>query len=147
MFYNILAHIHSITRWLVLITIILAIVYAIVGLIKGGNANEMKCRQNRFAFLLTHIQLLIGLVLYFISPKVIFAGESMKDPLLRFFLVEHIALMLVAVVLVTIGFIKFQKAELPQQRHKITVIYYGIALLLMLVSIPWPFRNLGGGWY
>jgi membrane protein DedA with SNARE-associated domain len=107
----------------------------------------MKCRQNRYAFLLTHFQLLIGLILYFISPKVIFAAESMKEPLLRFFLVEHIALMLVAVVLITVGFIKFQKAEEQKKRHKITVIYYGIALLLMLVSIPWPFRNLGGGWY
>lgn len=145
--YNILAHVHSITRWLVLITTLLAIIYAIVGLSKGSGANEMKCRQNRFAFLLTHFQLLTGLILYFISPKVIFAAESMKEPLLRFFLVEHIALMLVAVVLITVGFIKFQKAEEQPKRHKITLIYYGIAFLLFLVSIPWPFRNLGGGWY
>ena len=97
--------------------------------------------------MLTHFQLLLGLILYFISPKVIFSGASMKDPLLRFFLVEHIALMLAAVVLITVGYIKFQKADEIRRRHKITVIYYGIALLLILAAIPWPFRNLGGGWF
>ena len=146
MFYNILAHIHSITRWLVLITTFLAVLYAIINLSKGS-LEERKCLQNRLAFMLTHFQLLLGLILYFISPKVIFAGESMKDPLLRFFLVEHIALMLIGVVLITVGYLKYVKTEDIRRRHKLTIIYYGIAFLLYLAAIPWPFRNLGGGWF
>jgi hypothetical protein len=147
MIYNILIHLHSGVRWLLLLSIILALVYAFLKYRMNKFKNRSGCIFNRLTLIFTHLQFVAGLVLYFISSKVIFAAESMKEPLLRFFLVEHIALMLVAVELITVGFIKFQKAEEQQKRHKITLIYYGIAFLLFLVSIPWPFRNLGGGWY
>jgi membrane protein DedA with SNARE-associated domain len=93
-----------------------------------------------------HLQLIIGLILYFISPKVIFSGSSMSDPILRFFLVEHISLMLIAVVLITVGYVKTKKIE-GVKKYRTILIYYVISLLLILASIPWPFRDLGGKWF
>jgi membrane protein DedA with SNARE-associated domain len=94
-----------------------------------------------------HLQLVIGFVLYFISPKVIFSASSMKDSVLRFFLVEHISLMIIAVVLITIGYVKSNRAADEMKKHKKLIIYYTIALVLILASIPWPFRGLGAGWF
>jgi membrane protein DedA with SNARE-associated domain len=70
----------------------------------------------------------------------------MKDSLLRFFLVEHISLMMIAVVLVTIGYVKSDRATDEFKKYKLVVIYFSIALLLILAAIPWPFRALGAGW-
>ena len=71
----------------------------------------------------------------------------MKDSLLRFFLVEHIGLMLIAVLLVTIGYIKSDREENILKKHKKLLVYYSIALLVILAAIPWPFRGLGAGWF
>jgi membrane protein DedA with SNARE-associated domain len=103
--------------------------------------------MNRFAMTFTHLQLLLGLILYFISPKVVFAASSMKDAFLRFFLVEHIGLMLVAVALITIGFVRSQRAEQPSAKYKSLIIFYSIALVIILAAIPWPFRGLASGWF
>jgi hypothetical protein len=148
MIYNILAHIHSIVRWLVLVAIIMALINAIVKLNKKSLANCKDCIFNRLTMILAHVQLVLGLVLYFISPKVVFAAASMKDPFYRFFLVEHILMMLIAIVLITFGYIKSDR--LPDddpRKYKRILIYYGIAFLLIMSAIPWPFRNLGGGWF
>lgn len=141
--YNILIHTHSGLRWLLLLFLIWAIIQAAR---KAGPAAG-KPFAALMTLIFTHIQLIIGLVLYFTSPKVVFAGSSMQSSVLRFFLVEHIALMLIAVVLITVGYVKAKKAVTAAARHRSILIYYAISLLLILVSIPWPFRNLGAGWF
>jgi membrane protein DedA with SNARE-associated domain len=78
---------------------------------------------------------------------VIFDAASMKDSLLRFFLVEHIGLMIIAVILVTIGYVKSDRVADEFKKNKQILVYYSVALLLILVSIPWPFRGLGTGWF
>jgi membrane protein DedA with SNARE-associated domain len=94
-----------------------------------------------------HLQLVLGLVLYFISPKVIFDASSMKNGMYRFFLVEHIALMVIAVILVTIGYVRSDRTDQDLKQHKQILIYYGIAFILILIAIPWPFRGFGSGWF
>ena len=145
--YSIFVHIHSGLRWLVLIFIIISIANAAFKLIKKSVESLKDCIFNRLALIFMHLQLVIGLVLYFISPKVIFNAASMKDSLLRFFLVEHIGLMVIAVILITVGYIKSDRAEDQIKKHKHLIIYYSISLLLILASIPWPFRDLGAGWF
>jgi membrane protein DedA with SNARE-associated domain len=145
--YSVFVHIHSLLRWLVLICIILAIINASYKLSRKKITDQKDCIFNRLAMMVMHIQLLFGLVLYFISPKVVFQAASMKDSLLRFYLVEHIGLMIMAVVLVTIGYIKSDRAIDERKKHKSLVVYYSIALLLILAAIPWPFRGLGAGWF
>jgi hypothetical protein len=144
--YTILVHIHSGLRWLVLLFIILTIVDAAIKLRRKADNEGRFCFSNRYALVFMHLQLIIGLILYFISPKVVFSAASMKETLLRFFLVEHIALMVIAVILVTIGYVRSKRGA-GMKKYKSLIIYYTIALLLILAAIPWPFRNLGAGWF
>jgi high-affinity Fe2+/Pb2+ permease len=125
----------------------MAIVNAAVKLSRKSTEEIKDCVINRLALIIMHIQLVLGLVLYFISPKVIFSASSMKDGFLRFFLVEHISLMIIAVILVTVGYVKSDRAEDMIKKNKRVLIYYSIAFVLILASIPWPFRPLGAGWY
>lgn len=143
---NMLNHAHSGLRWLVLIFLILAIAGAWSQWSKKGSYPSSK--MPLLAFIFTHIQLLIGLILYKMSNKVLFGAETMKDSFYRFYTVEHISLMLVAIVLITLGYIKAKKQAPEAKAHKTIFVYYLIGLILILVSIPWPFREaLGAGWF
>ncbi|MEP2772760.1 MAG: cytochrome B [Fulvivirga sp.] len=144
--YDILRHAHSGLRWLVLIALLVAIVSAFSK--KGKSpytAGDKKLAL--IALIFTHLQLVIGFILYFISPKVVFDGAAMKDSVLRFYLVEHMALMLVAIVLITIGYSKAKRLTDDSKKFAKIGWFYLIGLILILISIPWPFRNLGGSWF
>jgi hypothetical protein len=102
-------------------------------------------KLNLFTMISMHVQLLIGLALFFMSDKVNFS--QMKDAMYRFFSVEHTTMMLIAILLVTIGHSKSKKATEEAKKHKTIFIFYGLALLLVLAAIPWPFRGWGNGWF
>ncbi len=142
--YEILTHTHSGLRWVALILILFAIYNSIT-------AKEFTKREkliNLFSMVSLHTQLLLGLVLYFISPRVSFASGWMKDASFRFYGMEHLAGMLIAVALITIGYVKSKKGTSPAAIYKPIKLFYIIGLILILASIPWPFRaNLGGGWF
>lgn len=137
---------HSGLRWVLLGFFISALIMLFRAAYQG-KFSKRTANTAKFTLILTHIQFLIGLVLYFISPKVIFAASSMKSTVLRFYLVEHISLMLIAVILLTIGFSKWKKAVDTQAGAKKMFTYYIISFILIMISIPWPFRNLGAGWF
>ncbi len=144
---EILRHTHSGLRWLVLIALIAAIVNAI-GKTNGSRAFGEKDRKlGLFALVFTHLQFITGLVLYFTSPKVMFSGAAMKDSVLRFFLVEHISLMIIAIILITIGYSKSKRATDDGKKFRFILIFYLVGLILLLVGIPWPFQNYGAGWF
>lgn len=139
--YNGLSHAHSGLRWVVLVLLVTAIAQAF------GNKGTALTKSNRkielFAMIFTHIQLLIGLVLFFISPKVNLS-EPFFSAITRFYTVEHLLGMLIAIALITVGHSKAKKSE----SFKPIATYYLIGLVIMLASIPWPFREtLGGGWF
>ncbi|HKK74575.1 MAG TPA: hypothetical protein VJ953_05865 [Saprospiraceae bacterium] len=145
--YSMLTHAHSGLRWLVLLFLVLAIANAAMKMNKPqATFGATDKRLSLFALIFTHIQLIIGLILYFISPKVQFSAETMGNTVLRFYTVEHISLMLIAIVLITMGYSKAKRKE-GGKKFKTTFWYYLIGLVLILVSIPWPFRNLGAGWF
>ncbi len=141
-----LLHTHSGLRWILLISFIISIVVLYKASKKSTPSNKIKSYV-LFTLIISHIQLIIGLILYFISPKVVFQAASMKNSVLRFYLVEHISLMLIALILVTIGYVKWKKAIEGTTKMKSLFWYYTIALLLILVSIPWPFRIAGAAWF
>ena len=141
--YTIIVHIHSILRWALLILVLTTVVMAF----KNRSAGTSALKPALWSMVMAHIQLLLGLVLYFISPKVLFAGASMKDPVLRFFLVEHILVMVMAIALFTIGYIKAKKIQDVPKMNSSLLIYFIIGLLLVLSRIPWPFLNYGGKWF
>jgi hypothetical protein len=145
--YSALIHIHSGLRWLVLLFILSVIISSVYQLLKSSYSGKCGNAMNRFALLFTHLQFLVGLILYFTSEKVRFEAASMKESLFRFYLVEHIALMVIAIILITIGYFKAKNTSDERKKHKALVIYFSIALILILAAIPWPFRGLGAGWF
>jgi hypothetical protein len=145
--YEILKHSHSGLRWLVLAFLVYAILNAFLKKNKATEFSKSDKLPVLFGLIFSHVQLILGLVLYFMSPKVSFASGFMKDTMTRFYTMEHISLMLIALVLITIGYSKAKRMEDPAAKHKTILFYYGIGLLLILVSIPWPFRELGAGWF
>ena len=145
--YNGLLHAHSGLRWIALILLVAAIVNAVISKSKGRYEKKDKM-LNLFAMITLHTQLLIGLGMYFMSPKVQFSEGWMANGTLRFFGLEHFIGMLLAIVVITIGRKKAEKAIESADKHKKIVTWYLIGLLLIIAFIPWPFRTaLGGAWF
>ncbi len=145
MFYTILTKAHSGLRWVVLGLLLAALV---ISFQKWRSRAEYSAADNRiyvWTLLSVHIQVVLGLVLYFISPKV--NWSQIADKLYRFYTVEHLVGMLIAAVVITIGRSVSRRQADALQKHRIVFIGYGIGLLLILLSIPWPFRIAGAGWY
>jgi hypothetical protein len=133
---------HSLLRWVVLVFGILAVVRAI-----GGRGGRPWTRQDdtisKWFLMAFDIQFLIGILLYvWLSPitQVVFAdfGGAMRNAGLRFWAVEHVAGMVIAAALVHIGRTKIRKATTDSRKHRLAAIFYGIALIIVLASIPWP---------
>lgn len=142
--YQILLYSHSWIRWGVLVFLIISILQAYQGKRNNLDYTDSNKKMALFALIFSHIQLLIGLSLFVFSPiiEAFFTPgpiSSMKDSTLRFFTIEHPLMMLIALVLVTIGFSKSKRAESSADKFAIQFKYYGIALFLILIRIPWPF--------
>jgi len=142
--YEALKSAHSGLRWVALILIL----WAIFNAFSSKEFNKREKLVNLFSMVILHLQLIMGLILYFISPKVKFFEGWMKDAVYRFYGMEHLAGMLIAVVLITIGYSKSKRAKTAAEKFKPIKIFYLIGLIIILASIPWPFRaNLGGAWF
>ena len=140
---EIINHLHSGLRWVVLILLI----WAIANAFSAKYFEKKQKMVNLFAMVTLHIQLVIGLIQYFTSAKVQFSEGWMQNPLLRFYGMEHLAGMLLAIILITIGYSKAKRKENDADKFKVIRLFYSIGLIIILLSIPWPFRaNLGGGW-
>lgn len=138
---NILVHAHSGLRYVVLALLIAAVSMAYSN---WQNNNPSDSKIYSYALIATHIQLLIGLILYVISPKVDF--DMLGEKLYRFFTIEHILMMIIAVILITVGRVRSRKVE-GAAKHRTILYFFAMGLILILVAIPWPFRNLGAGWF
>lgn len=146
-------HLHSILRYLTLLVALWAIFSSMSGM--GGSKPFTKSdqRPGLFYMIAMDLQLLVGMVLYFTgnfglnSIRQLGMGVVMKDSVHRFFAVEHLLGMLIAVVLVHIGYAATKKTEFSdQKKFKRSFWMYLIALVVIFASIPWPFRDLGRGW-
>lgn len=151
--YNVLHHIHSAGRWVVLLLLLFAIINSLI----AGNRPYIRT-DNRLGLLLTiaaDLMLLIGIILWFVGPwgyKLIQSQGMegvMGNPTSRFYAIEHLVGMLLAIVLIHIGKAQGKKAMSDRAKHRRTLIFYFLALLIILASIPWPFREIGAGrgWY
>lgn len=139
-----LIHAHSGLRYIVLALMLLAIFKAF----SKQEYTEGSRKLNLFAMISVHTQILIGLILYFTSEKVRFVEGLMADTFSRFFAVEHIFGMLLAATLITIGHSKSKKGETSDAKNKKIAVFYTLALIVILATIPWPFREaLGGNWF
>lgn len=140
--HTILLHTHSGLRWILLLMLIYVI-------IKDHNISDDPRKRidwTLLTFLVFTVQLILGIVLYIASPVVSFESGFMGIAKLRFFTVEHTLGMLIAYHLVMIGHFKLRKLS-SDKWNKTIRIYFGIALLIILLSIPWPFRGFGNHWF
>jgi len=141
--YETIQFIHSYWAYLTLLIIVLATLNAFKGLFSKGEYLQKDFRISLFSLIVTHIQIILGLFLYIYSPNAMGAiksggmGAVMKDSLLRFSSVEHPLIMIIAVVLITIGYSKHKKKDSSNAKFKTVAIFYGLALLLILSRIPW----------
>lgn len=152
--YEIMRHIHSVGRWIVLLLLLFAIFNSLI----AGRRPFIKS-DNRLGLLLTifaDLMLLIGIYLYFAGPygyhtfqRYSNVGDLMRNSTDRFFAIEHMVGMLISIVLIHIGKAQARKQMSDRAKHRRTLIFYLLALLIILVSIPWPFREIGAGrgWY
>ncbi|MDX1414914.1 MAG: hypothetical protein R3293_12035 [Candidatus Promineifilaceae bacterium] len=140
--YNLILIIHNLLRWLVLIFGVLAVIRAFYGWFGKKARAEIDDRLGLGFTVSLDIQLLLGLLLYFFfSPITRTAfqdfGAAMADADLRFFAVEHILMMVIAVVLVHIGRALSRRADSDAGKHKKAAIFFTLGLLVVLAAIPW----------
>ena len=126
---------HSVLRYFLLVFLLIVIIRSLSRWQKKSEYSGLDEKVSLWLFMLTHTQLLIGLILYFVSPLVIFSGASMKDPIARYWLVEHISMMLIAIVLITMARITAKKMSDAVAKHKRLFIFNAIALLVIVAAI------------
>lgn len=144
--YTIFRVTHNILRWVVILTALFAIIRAITGLSFRRTFMKEDDRAGLWFTISLDLQLLIGIVLYFfLSPTTTLAlknfSTAMSDPGQRFFAVEHVSIMLLAVIAAHVGRALSRKAPTHPQKHRRALIWYTITLVLVLAAIPW-FRSL-----
>ena len=135
--YTGLQHAHSYIAYLALILLVVAAINAIIGMTSNKEFKDNDRKLSLFALIFTHVQLLIGIILYFVSPLVQSLSVAMKDSTLRLYALEHPLINIIAVVLITIGWSKHKKAATNKAKFKSIGIMYAIGTILILSRIPW----------
>ena len=145
--YQFLFGLHSGIRYIVILLFAVALIMALFGLFGRRSYTEANRKVNLFSMISAHIQLLTGLILYFVSPKVMYSNmaAAMKDPIIRYWTVEHLVMMLFAVILITIGHSRSKKAIDAVNKHRAIALFYGLALLVILLAIYQSGRPIFGG--
>lgn len=135
--YSTLFGLHSGLRYIVLLLLAVALLLSLIGLFGKKPYSEMNRKVNLFAMISTHTQFLVGLILYFLSPMVNYSNmaEAMKNATTRYWTVEHSVMMLFSIVLITIGHSRSKKAKDAVNKHRAVALYYGLAVLVILVAI------------
>lgn len=136
--------IHSVLRYVLLGLAFFAIYRAWSGYLNNKPYEATDNKVSVFLIASVHTQLLLGLALYFLMSPYVSMGladmkATMKNDLLRYWTVEHITTMILAVVLFQLGRTLSKKAKSDKAKHQRAAIFYTVALLLVFMMIPWPF--------
>ena len=142
--YTALLHTHSTLRYLVLLLLIAVVVKSLIGWRITSTYDKTDNRLSLGLLILTHTQFLVGLFLYFVSPFVQFAGTTMKDHTIRYWTIEHVFMMVIAVALITIARTTHKKLTSGRDKQKRLFILNSIALLIIVVAIVYSGRGLIG---
>ncbi len=140
--YTQLLHSHNGLRWLVLLALMVSILLSFSGWFGKRDWKRSHSLSGLLLVIFMDLQFVVGVVLYaFESPitKAAFNdfGAAMQNPMLRFYAVEHILMMVIALVLMHIGRAKSKKDIAPWKRHRSAAIFYSLTLLIILAAIPW----------
>lgn len=140
--YEIIKFIHSYWAYLVLIFLVISTLNALIKFFGNKAFGPFDFRVSLFTLIVSHIQLLIGVVLFFSAGYITIInnsgmGEIMKNSLLRSNIIEHPLTMIIAVVFITMGYSKHKKKLTSKAKFKPLAIFYTLALILVLAKIPW----------
>ena len=149
--YQGLLHLHSLLRWVIFILLVVAVIKSFSGMMGNKPFSKSDKKLGLFLMIAAHTTLLIGLYQWFASSAWgLHAIQSMgmkavmQDRVQRFWAVEHLAGMVIGIVLITIGRGSAKKKINDAAKHKRSFWFYVIALVVIVASIPWPFRELIG---
>ncbi|HEX2532704.1 MAG TPA: hypothetical protein VHK69_03155 [Chitinophagaceae bacterium] len=147
--YNILVDVHSIGRWVVLLLLLIALFKSMSA---GNRAYDNGDRKvGLFLTIAADLMLLIGLYLWAAGDwglkriQELGMGGVMENDSIRFYAIEHMVGMLIAIALLHIGKAQGKKSVPDRVKHRRSAIFYALGLLVMLATIPWPFREVGAG--
>ncbi|PZX49609.1 hypothetical protein [Algoriphagus chordae] len=138
--YTGIQHLHSGIAYLALFALVVVIIYMLIGSLSNREFTEKDRKIGLIAFILCHIQLLVGLILYFLSPlglEMLKSGSAMSDPAARLLALEHPLINIIAIVLISIGYIRAKKPGASRARFRSIYMMYAIGLVLILMRIPW----------
>lgn len=131
-----ITHLHSGLRYVILALLLYTVLHSVWGIVKKQLFSPFDRVSSLLVLIVSHTQLLTGILLYFISAKVVFNEFTMKTALYRFFTLEHPLMMVVSITLITIGFSRLKRIS-DEVKHKNILIFYSIALVLIMAAIPW----------
>ena len=135
--YQFIQKFHSGWAYIALLLLIVAVANALIGL---SSKKEFTARDRKialFGLIVIHVQLLVGMILYFVSPLGFASFGQMADKALRLTSLEHPLINIIAIALITIGWSKHKKLTTSASKFKTFSIFYGLGLLLILSRIPW----------
>lgn len=132
-------HLHSFTAYLTLIFLVIAVLYSFYALSKRLAFTKTSKSIILLGLIGAHLQFVFGLVLYFVSPMGVsnFSGEMMKNSVARLYGLEHPLMMLLAIILITVGYSKAKRTAEAQGKFKKIAIFYSLGLVFVLSRIPW----------
>ncbi|OQP58818.1 hypothetical protein [Niastella populi] len=139
--YKSLIYLHSFFRWFVLISLIIAVSKALRGYFSNAAFTKSDNAIRHITATIAHLQLMIGMVLYFQSPfiKYFLKYGAREGFAYLFFGVIHSTLMLVAIVIVTIGSAMAKRKKTDKEKFRTMLLWYSLALAIIFIAIPWPF--------
>jgi len=144
--YTTVLAIHSLVRWLVLASLLFAIFRAFNGWSSKRSFSRVDNSVRHWTATIAHIQLIFGLVLYFISPIVNYFLHNFNDAVhrreIRFFGMEHSLMMVIAIVVITIGSARAKRKLTDPEKFKTMALWFSVGLLIILSSVPWAFSPL-----
>lgn len=135
--YSTFQYLHSLFAYFVIIIIVIATINALIGIISKKKFTNKDLRLSLFALIFSHLQLVIGFILYFISPNGSSALGEMKNAALRLTSLEHPLMNIIAIALITIGWSKHKKQTDDTLKFKKIAFFYGVGLLLIASRIPY----------
>ena len=138
--YTGLQHLHSGVAYLAILALILVIFWMLIGSLSGREFTEKDRKIGMIGFIISHTQLLIGLILYFVSPlgfSLLLSGTAMSDSVARLTALEHPLINIIAIVLISVGYIRAKKMTISRSKFRSIYMTYAIGLVLILSRIPW----------
>lgn len=140
--YEAIQTLHSYWAYFTLLALLVAALHACYGFFgRKEYVFHIHLRMYLFALIFSHLQLLIGLVLYFVSPRFGLWSEMgmgvMKNDMARLYLVEHPLINIIAIILITIGWSQHKKEELSRRKFGKIALFYTLGLVFVLSRIPW----------